>query len=61
MRGLERRIENHKLEYYILKGQVSPGLGRLVSNPRGQAFLSNPGVGDAFGCQEVLDSGPQPQ
>ena len=51
----DRRKENHILGCYFLKGQVSPGLGRITGKPRGEAFLSSPGDGDAFGCQVVLD------
>lgn len=51
----DRRKENHILGDYFLKGQVSPGLGRIMGNPRGEVFLSGPGDGDAFGCQVVLD------
>ena len=43
------------------EGQVSPGLGRITGNFKGKAFLSNPGYGNAFGCQVVLDQGLQPQ
>lgn len=57
----DRRKENHRPECCVLKGQVSPGLGRIIGNPGGEAFVSNPEDGDAFRCQVVaIDQGPQP-
>lgn len=42
---------------YFLKDQVSPGLGRITGNTRGEGFLSNSGDGEAFACWGVLNQG----